>query len=239
MTRFDEKYKEMFRLCSNYHELIDKLRDQAYGYETSLDIILPFEAKFTLNPVTKKHIGINEFCNKMVFYCSNFTSEAQAAFKNPLDEEGYECLTNMLKAIIFYLHSSCNKDDYTFNGFKKILKSFLGEISDEDKAKDLQTCVFWIMYGDISDEIKKTHPEEIQEAFKRLFDNYNYNHLSDIADKAFCCIRFFLYENNYDYMNNKIMNIALSDLIKEITDRLRTINDNCKPRSGWRSSGNE
>ena len=88
MTTFDEKYKEMYRLCSNYHELIDKLRDQAYGYETSLDIILPYEAKFTLEPVNKKYIGINAFCNSLEYYCSNFTSEAQSAFENPLDETG-------------------------------------------------------------------------------------------------------------------------------------------------------
>ena len=145
----------------------------------------------------------------------------------------------MVKAIIFYLHSNCNKEDYTFNGLKKILKSFLGKISDDEKATDLKTCVFWIMYSDISDETKKTHPEEMQEAFKTLFSNYNYNYLSNIADKTFCCIRFFLYENNYDYMNNRIMNIALSDLIKEITDRLKTINDNYKHRSGWRSYRDE
>ena len=238
MIRLDRKYKEMHRLCANYHDLIDKLRDQAYGYETSLDTVFPYDAEFCLEVVDKHSFGIDRFANELIFYCCNLSEEANDVFKTQTNEDDCKYIKALVLCIMFYLHSECNKSDYTYQGFLKILKSFLGHIEDLENAKELKTSVFWILYSDLGEK-RDNHPVFIKEAFGTLFDDFDYNYASLLAEKLQYCVRFFIFENKYDYIGDRLLNLAVTDLIKEITVRLRTIHQNRIPRYGWRDSENE
>ena len=134
---------EMHRLCSHYHDMANKLRDQAYGYETSLDIVLPYNAKFTLEPVGKHLWGIQGFADKLCEYDTSLPSEANPTYPQALTAEDYTFMQSMTICIVYYLHSECKKTDYTFLGCIKLLKTFLGEIIDLEELFG----IFYTFFG--------------------------------------------------------------------------------------------
>lgn len=239
MNSIDQCYKEMNRRCESYHSLIDRLRDHAYGYETRLDRILPYRAVFSMEPVGKKYMGVEPFLNKLVFYNKHLSSDANEAFSENASEKDLSYMTAMSICILFYLHSECRSADYTFLSFLKITKTFLGTCEDPTQNKNRKTSPFWIMYTDLSEEKRQAHPVYVQNAFSILFDDFDYNYASKIADRLQHTIRFFLYDQKLDYINDRLMNMALSDLVNEIIERLKAIHENRLPRIGWRSYDSE
>ena len=235
MSTIQQRYAEMHRLCSHYHDMANKLRDQAYGYETSLDIVLPYNAKFTLEPVGKHLWGIQGFADKLCEYDTSLPSEANPTYPQALTAEDYTFMQSMTICIVYYLHSECKKTDYTFLGCIKLLKTFLGEIIDLEEAKNRETSTFWIMYNTNCIQNGNTPPVSVQEAFSRLFQNFDYNYMSMIADRLYTAVRFFLYDQKLDYISDRWMSIAMYDMMKEIKERLHTIHKNRLPRTGWRS----
>ena len=239
MTNMDHKYQEMCQRCEVYHSLLDRLRNHAYGYETSLDRILPYRAMFSMEPVGRNYMGVDLFLGKLDFYGSQLSSEANACFSENFSEKDANYMKAMATCILYYLHSECRSADYTFLSFLKITKTFLGEVHDPIQAKNRRTSPFWIMYTDLPEGKRHSHPECIQNAFSILFDDFDYNYASKIANRLQHTVRFFLYDNKLDYMSDRVMNMALKDMILEIVDRLKGIHVNRLPRAGWRSYDGE
>ena len=238
MKTLDNDYLEMYRRCETYHKLIDRLRDHAYGYETSLDQVLPYRTQFAMEP--KYHrFGVERFLNELVRYSENLSTEANDCFTNDVTDKDHDYMKAMALCILYYLHTECRSADYTFLSFLKIAKSFLGSIEDPAKVNNLNASVFWIMYTDLSEEKRKSHPAYVQDAFTMLFDNFDYNYSSKMSNRLQHTIRFFLYDHQLDYLSNRMMSMALNDLVNEIIGRLKAVHENLMPRIGWRSYGNK
>lgn len=239
MISFDHDYKEMRRRCESYHSLIDQLRDHAYGYEVSLDRLLPYRAAFSMEPVGKRFMGIDPFLQKLIFYTKHLSSEVSEAFSDDASEKDFTYMKAMSTCILFYLHSECRSADYTFLGFVKITKSFLIKCDDPVQSKNRNSAPFWFMYTDISEEKRNAHPKDVKEAFSILFDDFDCNYASKIANRLLHTLRFFLYDQKLDYLSDRLMNMALSDMVHEIIGRLKSIHENRLPRIGWRSYDSE
>lgn len=230
MTSYDLKYSKMSQGCKRYQDSIERLKNLVYGYNISLDYVIPYVAPFNLSFSSQESIGVPAFIDSIIDIRKNLTVETADCFDAPPSDEEIQHIYDMLICTLFFLQSECNEDDYTFLGLIKIMKTFLGEISTQE-VSNKRHSTFWIMYDDISSDKKKCHPEIVQAAFERLYYNFNYNELSRIADKIWYCIRFFLYDDRIDFISDHLMLLMTLDMISETEKRLLNIYENRKPRS--------
>ena len=233
MTELDEKYKKMADACEEYHEKIDALRDQVYGYTHSLDIVVPYYSNlFNADNSRRRYreaMGIHAFCDEITHCCKEFSEETSVHFADGINDDDERYIRDLILCIIYYLQNQCRRADYTFLGFNKILKSFLGSVDDE-KRYTKEASTFWHMYDMMDDEDKQKVPEQINEAMSRLYENFDYQYAYRMAYCIRYASRFFLHDHKYDYMSDSLMYMATIDMIQEIEERLDAICKNRRPR---------
>ena len=227
MAIIDEKYRMMSNMCRKYQENIELLKNQVYGYNIYLDYIIPYKKTLMDESNDGECFGFDEFSEKIIEYYSEFSKDTSDCFNNPLTSQDKTYIRNLLTCIFTFLKYECEHYDYTFLGLTKILKTFIGETS-ENEAYDLKKSTFWIMYQDSSE--KDRYPETSKQAFLELFKNFDYNYASRIADGTFYCVRFFLYDQGLDYISDRLMRMATIDMLEETKNRLDGIYVNRKPR---------
>lgn len=233
MTELDEKYKKMVDSCEEYHDKIDALRDQVYGYTTTLDIIIPYYVGiFNFDGNKRRYrdaIGISAFCQELIQYCKDFSSDTSAHFADGINENDEKYIADLVLCIVYFLHDQCPRADYTFLGFNKILKSFLGTV-EEGRRHDKEASVFWQLYDGMDDVHKQKLPNQISTALSRIYEKFDYQYAYQMAYCLRYASRFFLHNHKYDYMSDPLMHMATLDMIKEIEDRLDAIFMNRRPR---------
>lgn len=230
MNSLDMKYNRMRQSCKKYHELIDELRDLVYGYNISLDCIVPFEEDFLFESFNHKTLGVNTFLERIGYYCQNLSSETADCFSPMLTPKDIRLVMDLICVILFYLKNECNQNEYTFLSVTKILKSFLGTVTDDENKKNPRASTFWIMWTDLPIEERERHPQKIKDAIRNIYDDFDYNYTSRLADCAFHAVRFFLYDSRMDFMGDQIMQRITFDMIREIERRLYVIHQNRQPR---------
>ena len=223
-----EKYKALKDESKKYQDLIENLKNQVYGYNVYLThIAVRGFPEYSFKEDSKEFKVINEFVNKIIDYYKSFDESVSPVFSEKLTEKDAVTVKNMLYVIIGFLMSECRKEDYTFLGVIKLLKTFMGSSSKEyehDKAKS----VFYRIWQGMSEESKNKLPKALTDAFNGLYENFEYSYLSRIADGLWYCIRFYLYDNNLEYTGDPFMMMATNDLILEISERLSNIKENKK-----------
>ena len=224
-----EKYKVLKDDSKKYEDLIENLKNQVYGYNVYLThIAVRGFPEYSFKEESKEFKVINEFVNKIIDYYKSFDESVSPVFSMEFTEKDAVTIKNMLFVIIGFLMSECRKEDYTFLGVIKLLKTFMGSASKEyehDKTKS----VFYRIWEGMSEPSKNKLPEALTNAFNELYDDFEYSYLSRIADGLWYCIRFYLYDNNLEYTGDQFMMMATNDLILEISERLSTIKENKKP----------
>lgn len=234
MTELDEKYKKMADACEEYHEKLDALRDQVYGYTSSLDIVVPYYSNlFNSDSNRGRHreaMGIVVFCDEITRYCKAFSIDTSVHFSDGINEGDERYIRDLILCVVYFLQNQCRRADYTFLGFNKIIKTFLGSVDDE-KRYDKNSSTFWHMYDMIDEEDKPKIPEQINEAMSRLYENFDYQYAYRMAYCIRYASRYFLYCRKCDYMSDPVMYMSTIDMIQEISERLSTIHDNRKPRT--------
>lgn len=234
MTELDEKYKKMADACKEYHEKLDSLRDQVYGYTNSLDIIVPYYGDIFDSEGNGRHhrnaIGVSAFCDEIVSYCKEFSEDTSAHFSAGINEKDECYIRDLILCIVYFLQNECRRSDYTFLGFNKILKSFLGTV-DKEKQHSKESSTFWHMYDMMDDEDKQRIPAPISNAMARLYEDFDYQYAYRIAYCIRYAARFYLHCHKHDYMSDPVMYTSTIDMIQEITERLNTIHINRKPRT--------
>jgi hypothetical protein len=224
-----EKYKVLKDESKKYQDLIENLKNQVYGYNVYLThIAVRGFPEFSFKEESKEFKVINEFVNKIIDYYKSFDESVSPVFSRAFTEKDSVTIKNMLYVIIGFLMSECRKEDYTFLGVIKLLKTFMGSVS-KDNIHDKTKSVFYRIWEGMSEKSKNNLPETLTNAFNDLYEDFDYNYLSEIADGLWYCIRFYLYDNNLEYTGDPFMMMATNDLILEISERLSTIKENKKP----------
>ena len=233
MTELDEKYKKMADACEEYHEKLDALRDQVYGYTNSLDIIVPYYSNLFPTDTNRRRyreaMGIHAFCDKITQYCKEFSGDTSVHFSDGINIDDERYIRDLILCIMYFLQNQCRRADYTFLGFNKILKSFLGSVDDE-KRYNKESSTFWHMYDMMDEEDKQKVPEQISDAMSRLYEKFDYHYTYRMAYCIRYASRYFLHDHKYDYMSDPLMYVATIDMIQEIQERLDTICKNRRPR---------
>ena len=233
MTELDEKYKKMADACEEYHEKIDALRDQVYGYTNSLDIIVPYYSSLFPADTNKRRyreaMGIHAFCDKITQYCKEFSGDTSVHFSEGINDADEQYIRDLILCVFYFLQNQCRRSDYTFLGFNKILKSFLGSVDDENRY-NRESSKFWHMYDMMDEEDRQKVPEQISDAMTRLYVKFDYHYAYRMAYCIRYASRYFLHDHKYDYMSDPLMYMATIDMIQEIQERLDTICKNRRPR---------
>ena len=224
-----EKYRSLVDESKKYQDLIENLKNQVFGYNVYLThlAVRGFPA-FSFKEDSKEFKVINKFVDDIISYYKSFDESVSYIFSFEFTENDAKTIKNMLYVILGFLMSECRKEDYTFLGMVKLLKTFMGNISEEynnDKTKS----VFYRIWEGMSEQSKKDMPEILNNAFSELYEDFDYNYLKRIADGLWNCIRFYLYDNNLEYTGDPFMMMATNDLILEISERLSNIKENKKP----------
>ena len=223
-----EKYGLLVDESKKYQDLIENLKNQVFGYNVYLThlAVRGFPA-FSFKEDSKEFKVINKFVDDIITYYKSFDESVSDLFSYEFTEKDAKTIKNMLYVIIGFLMSECRKEDYTFLGMVKLLKTFMGNISEEynnDKTKS----VFYRIWEGMSEQSKKDMPEILNNAFNELYEDFDYNYLKRIADGLWNCIRFYLFDNNLEYTGDPFMMMATNDLILEISERLSNIKENKK-----------
>ena len=224
-----EKYRCLVDESKKYQDLIENLKNQVFGYNVYLTHIAVrgFPA-FSFKEDSKEFTVINKFVEDITGYYKSFDESVSYIFSFEFTEKDAKTIKNMLYVILGFLMSECRKEDYTFLGMVKLLKTFMGNIPEEynnDKTKS----VFYRIWEGMSEQSKKDMPEILNNAFNELYEDFDYNYLNRIADGLWNCIRFYLFDNNLEYTGDPFMMMATNDLILEISERLSNIKENKKP----------
>ncbi|MBO7178856.1 MAG: hypothetical protein J6V78_00815 [Clostridia bacterium] len=232
-----EKYRAMVDESKKYSTLIENLKNQVYGYNVYLThIAVQGFPEFSFKETSKEYKVINDFVDKIINYYKTFDENISDIFSYPFEEKDAKTIKNMLYVILGFLMSECRKEDYTFLGVVKLLKTFMGNVPKEynnDKAKS----VFYRIWTGMSERSKNNMPPVLTEAFDNLYEDFDYNYLKRIADGIWNCIRFYLYDNNLEYTGDSFMMTATNDLILEISERLFNIQQNKRPHKSRLESG--
>lgn len=223
-----EKYKALKDESKKYQDLIENLKNQVYGYNVYLThIAVRGFPEYSFKEDSKEFKVINKFVDKIIGYYKSFDESVSPVFSREFTEKDSVTIKNILYVIIGFLMSECRKEDYTFLGVIKLLKTFMGSTSKEN-VHDKTKSVFYRIWKGMSDKSKKAMPDILNNAFNDLYENFDYNYLSEIADGLWYCIRFYLYDNNLEYTGDPFMMMATNDLILEISERLSNIQQNKK-----------
>ena len=233
MTELDEKYKKMADACEEYHEKLDALRDQVYGYTNSLDMVVPYYSDLFNSHTNRRRyreaIGVDAFCDEIVQYCKEFSGDTSVHFSDGINDDDEQYIRGLILCVIYYLQTQCNKEDYTFLGFNKIVKTFLGSVDDE-KRYSKESSTFWHMYDMMDEAEKQKIPEQINDALSRVYEHFDYQYAYRMAYCIRYAARYFLYKYNYDYISDSLMYMATIDMIQEVQERLDAIYKNRRPR---------
>lgn len=222
-----EKYRVLKDESKKYQDLIENLKNQVYGYNVYLThLAVRGFPEFSFKEDSKELKVINEFVDKIISYYKSFDETVYYVFGREFTEKDALTIKNMLYVIIGFLMSECRKEDYTFLGVIKLLKTFIKSVPEDmhDKTKS----VFYRIWEGMSESSKNKLPETLTNAFNDLYEDFDYNYLSEIADGLWYCIRFYLYDNNLEYTGDQFMMMATNDLILEISERLSNIKENKK-----------
>ena len=223
-----EKYKVLKEESKKYQDLIENLKNQVYGYNVYLThLAVRGFPEFSFKEDSKELKVINEFVDKIISYYKSFDETVYYVFGREFTEKEALTIKNMLYVIIGFLMSECRKEDYTFLGVIKLLKTFINSVPEEE-AHDKTKSVFYRIWEGMSENSKNKLPENLTNAFSDLYEAFDYNYLSEIADGLWYCIRFYLYDNNLEYTGDQFMMMATNDLILEISERLSNIKENKK-----------
>lgn len=223
-----EKYKNLVDESKKYQTLIENLKNQVFGYNVYLThIAVQGFVEFSFNEEYKEYKKINDFVDKIIGYYKSFDEGVSYVFEGEFTDKDEKTIRNMLYLIIGFLMCECRKEDYTFLGVVKLLKTFMGNIS-RDENNDKTKSVFYRIWQGMSEGSKKKLPEILTRAFEELYEDFDYSYLSKVADGVWHCIRFYLYDNNLEYTGDPFMMMATNDLILEISDRLSNIKENKK-----------
>ena len=223
-----EKYKALKDESKKYQDLIENLKNQVYGYNVYLThLAVRGFPEFSFKEDSKELKVINEFVDKIISYYKSFDETVYYVFGREFTEKDALTIKNMLYVIIGFLMSECRKEDYTFLGVVKLLKTFIKTVPEED-VHDKTQSVFYRIWEGMSESSKNKLPETLTNAFNDLYEDFDYNYLSEIADGLWYCIRFYLYDNNLEYTGDPFMMMATNDLILEISERLSNIQQNKK-----------
>ena len=228
MGNMNHRYKEMYNTCEKYQKKIENLKNMVYGYNTSLDCIIPYTSEQFFEK-KENCWGIEDFTNKIIDYCSALTEESSSWFKEEITENEKLYIRDLVQCILYYLKNACNYEDYTFLGLIKITKTFLDEYKD-DYIPTKEDSTFWHLYHQSGIFNSQKCLDEIKVAFSNLYFNFDYYFAKKIAEKALLCIRFFLYDQKIDFMNDQVMTLVTLELIQEIENRLYRIYENRIPR---------
>lgn len=223
-----EKYRSLVDESKKYQDLIENLKNQVFGYNVYLThlAVRGFPA-FSFKEDSKEFKVINKFVDDIISYYKSFDESVSDLFSYEFTEKDAKTIKNMLYVIIGFLMSECRKEDYTFLGVVKLLKTFMGNVSEE--YNNDKTCsVFYRIWEGMSEQSKKDMPEILNNAFNELYEDFDYNYLKRIADGLWNCIRFYLFDNNLEYTGDPFMMMATNDLILEISERLSNIKENKK-----------
>ena len=127
-----EKYKSLVDESKKYQDLIENLKNQVFGYNVYLTHIAVrgFPA-FSFKEDSKEFKVINKFVDDITEYYKSFDESVSYIFSQEFKEKDAITIKNMLYVIIGFLMSECRKEDYTFLGVVKLLKTFMGNISEE------------------------------------------------------------------------------------------------------------
>ena len=224
-----EKYRSLVDESKKYQDLIENLKNQVFGYNVYLThlAVRGFPA-FSFKEDSKEFKVINKFVDDIISYYKSFDESVSDLFSYEFTEKDAKTIKNMLYVIIGFLMSECRKEDYTFLGVVKLLKTFMGNVSE--KYNNDKTCsVFYRIWEGMSEQSKKDMPDILNNAFSELYEDFDYNYLKRIADGLWHCIRFYLFDNNLEYTGDPFMMMATNDLILEISERLSNIKENKKP----------
>ena len=223
-----EKYKSLVDESKKYQDLIENLKNQVFGYNVYLTHIAVrgFPA-FSFKEDSKEFKVINKFVDDITEYYKSFDESVSYIFSQEFTEKDAITIKNMLYVIIGFLMSECRKEDYTFLGVIKLLKTFMGSVAQAD-IHDKSKSVFYRIWEGMSEKSKNNLPDKLTEAFNELYEAFDYNYLSEIADGLWHCIRFYLYDNNLEYTGDPFMMMATNDLILEMSERLSNIKENKK-----------
>lgn len=225
-----EKRQEMIDVCEEYVKVIEGLKNQVYGYNVYLTHVAPFEKQEIVFEEDSDSLkSIDAFAGKICEYFKEFNNKVSNVSLSEFTKKDEECITSLIYLIIGFLVKNCKKNDYTFLGMIKILKTFLVRRSEEE-SKDKTLSTFYRMHGYKDFEQVESFPPILKTAFENVFDDYDGNYMYKIADGMWSCIRFYLYDNVLDYTSDKLMMMATSDMLLEISERLNNIQDNRKPR---------
>jgi len=236
-----EKYNVMVEESRKYSTLIENLKNQVYGYNVYLThIAVHGFPEFSFKEDSKEYNAINDFVNKIIAYYKSFDDNISSVFSYPFEEKDAVTIRNMLYVILGVLMGECRKEDYTFLGIVKLLKTFMGNVP-AGQNNDKTQSVFYRIWTGMSEMTKKSMPEILNNAFNDLYEDFDYNYLKRIADGIWNCLRFYLYDNNLEYTGDSFMMMATNDLILEISERLSNIQQNKKPHtsSRWESGLSE
>ena len=195
-----EKYRCLVDESKKYQDLIENLKNQVFGYNVYLTHIAVrgFPA-FSFKEDSKEFKVINKFVDDITGYYKSFDESVAYIFSYEFTEKDAKTIKNMLYVILGFLMSECRKEDYTFLGMVKLLKTFMGNVSEEynnDKTKS----VFYRIWEGMSEQSKKDMPEILHNAFNELYEDFDYNYLKRIADGLWNCIRFYLLYYQEDYL---------------------------------------
>ena len=235
-----EKYNIMVDESKKYTTLIENLKNQVYGYNVYLThIAVQGFPEFSFKESSKEYKVINNFVDKIIGYYKSFDESVSYVFSYTFEERDAETIKNLLYVIIGFLMSECRKEDYTFLGIVKLLKTFMNNVP-EKYNNDKSNSVFYKIWTGMSEKSKKRMPDILNRAFEELYEEYDHNYLKRIADGLWYSIRFYLYDNNLEYTGDPLMMMATNDLIAEISERLSDIQRNRKPhKSRWESGSDE
>ncbi len=223
-----EKYRVLKDESKKYQDLIENLKNQVYGYNVYLThLAVRGFPEFSFKEDSKELKVINEFVDKIISYYKSFDETVYYVFGREFTEKDALTIKSMLYVIIGFLMSECRKEDYTFLGVVKLLKTFIKSVPEED-MHDKTKSVFYRIWESMSELSKNKLPETLKNAFNDLYEDFDYNYLSEIADGLWYCIRFYLYDNNLEYTGDPFMMMATNDLILEISERLSNIKENKK-----------
>jgi len=176
---------------------------------------------------------LETFIKQLIHYCKNFTIETGNCFEENWTPEDSKKAEAMIFCIFSYLKEECNRDDYTFYGIIKLLKTFINDCSEEHRYNE-KNCIFWILYSDIEHKVRDSYHINIVKSYSYLFKEYDHYALKRIADALYYSVRFYLFEEKLDYTSDHIMMEITEDMLSEISVRLENIHINRKPHRGRR-----
>ena len=218
---YNRKFSLLSGVCEDYIETEDRLRYLIYGYQNSLDLVVPFNKMqnfTTFDDLEYKKLNI--FINEVLGYYPLHAKRQERELKpNEL-----LIAKSLLLCGFHFLATECNYMDYTFLSIRKLLKTFDRDIKPE-YDNDLDTSTFFIMYSDI----KETDmPDAIREAYEFVFSSENYSSslYKTIAYTLLASVRFFLYNNKLDFTSDSALMSITDEIMNEIFDRLKSIHTN-------------